>query len=166
MGVFKDNLNNFRTAFPLNDCMTSVHIATWLSVFAGWCSTLLFLFRVNIVHHNCRSARLFFISLWLGAAGGFLITPFSFKHAPVGPGGLCIVTYIDRLQILPSLTAGLFDGAVYISISYRMINPYANQNVWMACKAFFTGVNSSAIAKALLRTGQLYILWACLLFVL
>ena len=134
------------------------HIATWLSVFAGWCSTLLFLCRIHTVHHNRKSARMIFISLWLIAAAGFLITPFSIKREPIGPGGLCIITYIDELQVLPSLTAGLFDGVVFISISYCMIDPYVNRNKWMAFKAFFTGVNLSPISKALLRTGQLYIM--------
>ena len=147
------------TALPLRNCMTLGHIITWLSVFAGWCSTLLFLFRVHTVHHNRKWARMLFISLWLIAAAGFLITPFSIKYAPVGPEGLCTITYIDKLQILPSLTAGLFDGAVFISISYYMISPCVKRNKWMASKAFFTGVNSSPIAKALLRTGQIYILW-------
>ena len=138
--------------------MTWEHIATWLSVFAGWCSTLLFLFRVRTVHHNRKSARVLFTSLWFIAAAGFLITPFSIKREPIGPGGLCIITYINALQILPPLTAGIFDGAVFISISYCMIDPYVYPNKWMACKAFFTGVNSSPISKALLRTGQLYIM--------
>lgn len=145
-------------ALPLRDCTTPTLVVVWLDVIGGWSSTLLFLFRIYTIHRDRKLTKFFFVFLWCCVAFSFLVFPFSIQVSPGGPGGLCIVTHTSRLQLFPSLMIGMFDCAIYISVSYRMIDPYARQDIWSACKAFFSGKNASPVAKALLRTGQLYFL--------
>ena len=140
-----------------------VHIIGRLGGISGALTTLLFLFRVNSVFYNCRCARVFSTLLWGLAALGVLVVPFSFSSTPVPPKSLCAISTIKKFGFVPSISVALFDFGVYVSISYRTINPRAVHTPWAIFKAFFTGTKTGPITKALLHTGQLYFLYSLLL---
>ena len=161
--MFLSYTDIFGLALPSRDCKVPTRVVSWLGTTAGWMSTLLFLFRVNSVFYNCRCARVFFTLLWGLAALGVLVVPFSFSSTPVPPKSLCAISTIKKFGFVPSISVALFDFGVYVSISYRTINPRAVHTPWAIFKAFFTGTKTGPITKALLHTGQLYFLYSLLL---
>ena len=130
----------------------------WLAVTATWLSTLLFLFRVNVVFLDFKPARCMFVLLWATAAIAAGFNPFFFTAGSTQPTNLCVVTFSNKLRLIPPLTVAIFDNTVYASILYRTINFYAPHNKWARFKAFFTGRDTGPVYKALLRSGQIYFL--------
>lgn len=141
------------------NCATTVHVTGWIAVSAAWFSTMLFLFRAWSVFYNSKPARVILGCLWFIAALGTVVIPFSVRVSPVPPDGLCAIASISKLGVVPSITVAIFDFAVYVSISYRTINVGEAASKREKFMAFFSGSNTGAISKGLLRTGQLYFLY-------
>lgn len=135
-----------------------IHATCWLGAGAGSFSTLLFLLRVNSVFFDSKLAKLTFSLLWGLTTISLLVLPFSFTAETSELHGLCIITNISRLGSIPSLTIGVFDFTIFVSISYRILAQDPTLNFRERVIIFFTGTNIGPVSKTLVRTGQLYFL--------
>ena len=137
-------------------CNRMIRATCWLGSGAACSSTLLFLLRVNCVFFDSRRARMLFTALWILASLSLLSVPFSYYDSARGPDGLCIVLSLSRFVSIPSFTIGVFDMTIFISISYRITEQCTNRAWWERYITFFTGTQTGATSRALVRTGQLY----------
>ena len=150
----------FGLVMPLNDCKVMLCTFASLGVMAGWLSTLLFLFRVNGVYYDSSLARRFFTCMWVFACIGFLAIPFQYAATtPTPPDTLCIVLSIKRFTSLALFPVAMFDLVVFSAVSFRVIKIFTPHTHWpRICKTFITGAVIGTIPRALLCTGQLYVL--------
>lgn len=97
-----------------------------------------------------------FGAMWLLTTISILVIPFSFSAARIEPSHLCAITRVSKLATIPPVSVGVFHISIYVSISYGTIrDSVANGRVGMF-RTFFTGLNITPTAKALLRIGQIY----------
>lgn len=149
----------FLVVVPVGDCDAMVRVVCWCGSITACLSTLLFLLRAQCVFFNSPSCKIFLSVLWISAALSTLLTiPSSISGTRALPVGLCNVARIDKVATVPSITVAVFDLTVYIMISYRMLPPCRNSRRWNTFKMFFTGSQLAPVSKALLRTGQIYVL--------
>ena len=131
----------------------------WLGGISGSLTTLLFLFRVNSVYHNSAPAKVYFICLWVLTTVSHLVFPLSLSSQSVQPDQLCVIGSIKKFGLATPFIVGLFDWVTFLCISLRVIQAYTRETGWLGkCKIFITGAGTSAVPRALLRTGNLYIL--------
>lgn len=146
------------SVLPLKNCNRMLHAVCWLGAGASILSTLLFLLRVNSVFFDSKGAKRMFTILWGATSISLLVLPFSFTAETSELDGLCIISSLSRLGSIPSLTVGVFDLTIFISISYRIMTQDTTISVRKRFVAFITGTNIGPVSKALVRTGQLYFL--------
>ena len=137
-----------------------VRIICWCGSTTACLSTLLFLIRALSVCFNSPPSKIVLTILWLCASLSTIITiPSSISGIRALPIGLCNVARIDKPATIPSITVAIFDLTVFLMISYRMLPRYRPGGRWETLKYFFTGSQLAPVSRALLRTGQLYLLY-------
>ena len=141
---------------PLGHCERLIRAIYWLGSGASCLTISLFLIRVNCVFFASRRAKMLFTSLWTLASLSLLCFPLSNIEIAQNVGGICVVSSLDRLRSIPSFTIGVFDMTIFISISYRITEQCTNRAWWERYITFFTGTQTGATSRALVRTGQLY----------
>ncbi|KAK7685227.1 hypothetical protein QCA50_011590 [Cerrena zonata] len=150
-------------------CNRLIHTISATGAIATCLSTFLFLVRVKAVFGHSRRATYIFNTLWFIAVGGVIATvPFAFSGSNDEVTHTCVITRIDKNEIVGSITVAIFDSAVFISISYHVISLQTTaRERWTS---FFKGTDIGMISQVLLRTGQLYafpmlILLICLMVI-
>lgn len=137
-----------------------LHTTLWLGVIAAWMNTLLFLFRVNGVFYDSLRRKICFGCTWLFSVVVLPTFPTQYTAAvSTPPNDLCAIQAVKRLAFLSLFPVAIFDWAVFIAISIRVIRLFAPHSHWRGlCKTFVTGADIGTIPRALLRTGQFYFL--------
>ncbi|CAL1702803.1 unnamed protein product [Somion occarium] len=140
-----------------NLCNTLLAVVTWFGALALPSNSLLFLIRVKGIFHNSRSVVILFGLLWTTTFLSFS-APFSYVANNEEALGVewCWVPRISALGSAPFIALAIFDTAVFIAISMRVIS-YSPAHTWNEkFKSFIFGKNLGHISRALLRSGQLY----------
>ena len=141
-------------------CNGFAHIISSIGSISTCLGTYLFLVRVKGVFSQQRASTYVFNTLWLLAVAGVITTiPFAFFASNDKFTGLCTISRIDSTEVVGSITVGVFDFVVFLSISYKVTGTTRSTRGHLgALFTFFSGSRNRPICKALLRTGQLYFL--------
>ena len=143
------------------ECNRFAHIISSGGTISTCLCTYLFLVRAKSVFLHQRVPKYVFNTFWLLAVAGVITTiPFAFFASNDRSTGLCTVSRVDRTEVIGSLTVGIFDLVVFLSISYRVmgINKTTRRGCLGTLSTFFSGLRCAPLSKALLRTEQLYFL--------
>lgn len=134
-------------------------VLSWIGAFAVPANALLFLLRVNAVYHDFRLAKCGFIFLWsLVFILTSLTAPWGFEGLNIGPTQFCTVSGVAKFEAAVFVTMTMFDTAVFLSITVRVLSLSSATTLRSRVKAFTKGQGMSELTKALLQTGQLYYL--------
>jgi hypothetical protein len=144
--------------YPVGDCR-SFHLAIALFFpLAIPLTSLLFFFRVRGVYCGARIVTIIFGLLWLTVVGTSLVVPIATRGVNIGPTPYCSLGELEAYAAIIGLNPGLFDTAVFLAISYRLIgNTHVEYHSWkQKARAFFTGAYLPSFSKSLFVDGQIY----------
>jgi hypothetical protein len=106
--------------------------------------------------------------MWLAVLGTSLIIPIATRGVNIGPTPYCSLGDLAPYAETIGLNPGLFDTAVFLAISYRLVgNTHVEYRSWrQKARAFFTGAYLPSFSKSLFIDGQLYYMsalhrWLC-----
>ncbi|KAJ7018993.1 hypothetical protein C8F04DRAFT_976246 [Mycena alexandri] len=144
--------------YPVGDCRTFHLGIALLFPLAIPSTSLLFFFRVRAVYCCSRTVTIVFGLMWLTVLGTSLLIPIVTRGVNIGPTRYCslgdLAPYVETIGLNP----GLFDTAVFLAISYRLVgNTHVEYRSWrQKARAFFTGAYLPSFSKSLFIDGQLY----------
>ncbi|KAF7326495.1 hypothetical protein MVEN_02613000 [Mycena venus] len=131
--------------YPVGDCRAfQLGIALLFPIVIPLTS-LLFFFRVRAVYCCARTVTIVFGLMWLTVLGTSLIIPIATRGVNIGPTPYCSLGDLAPYAETVGLTSGLFDTAVFLAISYRLVgNTHVEYHSWrQKARAFFTGAYPS-----------------------
>ncbi|KAJ6590208.1 hypothetical protein B0H10DRAFT_2233759 [Mycena sp. CBHHK59/15] len=144
--------------YPVRDCQ-AFHLAiALLFPLAIPLTSLLFFFRVRAVYCCARTVTIVFGLMWLAILGTSLIVPIATRGVNIGPTPYCSLGELAAYAAIIGLNPGLFDTAVFLAISYRLVgNTHVEYHSWkQKASAFFTGAYLPSFSKSLFVDGQIY----------
>ncbi|KAJ6607842.1 hypothetical protein B0H10DRAFT_2069993 [Mycena sp. CBHHK59/15] len=144
--------------YPVRDCQ-AFHLAiALLFPLAIPLTSLLFFFRVRAVYCGARTVTIVFGLMWLAVLGTSLIVPIATHGVNIGPTPYCSLSELAAYAAIIGLNPGLFDTAVFLAISYRLVgNTHVEYHSWkQKASAFFTGAYLPSFSKSLFVDGQIY----------
>ncbi|KAJ6543373.1 hypothetical protein DFH09DRAFT_1173575 [Mycena vulgaris] len=120
-------------------------------------TSLLFFFRVRAIYGRNRIVTGVFAILWLAELAACITVPFGTGGINIGPTRYCIIAELAPYTGSAAITPTVFDTAVFVAISYRLLgNTHVEYSWWEKCRAFFSGAYLPAFSKALFLDGQVY----------
>ncbi|KAJ7782255.1 hypothetical protein DFH07DRAFT_728155 [Mycena maculata] len=146
------------TAYPVGDCQ-AFHLAiALLFPLSIPLTSLLFFFRVRAVYCGAWTVTIVFGLMWLSVLGTSLIIPIATRGVNIGPTPYCSLGELAAYAAVMGLNPGLFDTAVFLAISYRLVgNTHVEYHSWkQRASAFFTGAYLPSFSKSLFVDGQIY----------
>lgn len=130
----------------------------WLVALSVPCNSWLFFARIRGVYTHSRTVIVFFAMLWLSTFTS-IIVPFSWMVSVnhIGGNSCSILTSTRRyLGAVPFITLVIFDTAVIIASSFRMV-PYDASRGWRGrIESVLAIRNVGRVSKAFVRSGQAY----------
>ncbi|KAJ7107514.1 hypothetical protein C8R44DRAFT_637441, partial [Mycena epipterygia] len=145
-------------AYPVGDCQ-AFHLAiALLFPLAIPLTSLLFFFRVRAVYCGARPVTIIFGLMWLSVLGTSLIIPIATRGVNIGPTPYCTLGELAVYAAIIGLNPGLFDIAVFLTISYKLVgNTHVEYHSWkQKASACFTGAYLPSFSKSLFVDGQIY----------
>ena len=132
----------------------------WIVALSIPCNTWIFFLRVRAVYHDSRPIKCVFLFLWLLTLVS-IGTPFTYTLPSIPLGdGKCFVTFIfhRRLEAISLAALTLFDTAVMIAISIRMMS-YSLSDSWKSkVSSLVFGNEMGHTSRLLLKSSQIYYL--------
>ncbi|KAJ7434527.1 hypothetical protein B0H11DRAFT_1752852 [Mycena galericulata] len=144
--------------YPVGDCR-AFHLAiALLFPLAIPLTSLLFFFRVRAVYGGARTVTIVFGIMWLAVFGTSIMVLFATPVANIGSTPYCSLGGLPVYAPIIGLNPGLFDTAVFLAISYRLVgNTHVEYHSWtQKASAFFTGAYLPSLSKSLFVDGQIY----------
>jgi hypothetical protein len=127
-------------------------------------SSILFFFRVKAIYHNNKIVTAVFGFLWCSLFALSFLVPISVTGTHIGTTEECIITYIARRSSAPLVLNTIFDTAVFIAISLRIMSFATTGKTFSArAQSFVQGDGLPLLSKSLLQGGQLYYLFVATL---
>ncbi|KAF9255463.1 hypothetical protein L218DRAFT_1035450 [Marasmius fiardii PR-910] len=126
-------------------------------------TSFLFLLRVVAVWNWNKWITATFTVLWLATIGVTITVPVGFGSSHIGTTQACLITRVADYTEFSIITALMYDSAVVLSITYRILmNSFYEGNPSAHFKAFIGNGRSilPKLSKHLLRSGQQYYLVA------
>lgn len=155
-------------AYPVGDCRAFHLGIALLFPIAIPLTSLLFFFRVRAVYCCARAVTIVFGLMWLAVLGTSLIIPIASRGINIELTPYCSLGDLAPYAETIGLNPGLFDTAVFLAISYRLVgNTHVEYRSWrQKARAFFTGAYLPSFSKSLFMDGQLYYMsalhrWLC-----
>ncbi|KAJ6455223.1 hypothetical protein C8R45DRAFT_1188615 [Mycena sanguinolenta] len=134
---------------------------TITSILAKSATATLFFLRVTAVWHTSKIAYVVFFILWLAVLAGGITAPIGIHEAHVAPTKQCITTTVPANIEVPVIMPLIYDTAVFLAISYRILAHTIVADSSMArLRIFFGGKGISTLSRALLQSGQHFYLVA------
>ncbi|KAF8180715.1 hypothetical protein K438DRAFT_1725414 [Mycena galopus ATCC 62051] len=123
-------------------------------------TSLLFFFRVRAIYGCTRAATVVFGLLWIAVLATSTIGPIATRGVNIGPTRYCITGEVVDYAGAIGLAPGMFDTAVVLAISYKLIrNAHVEHPSWkQKARAFFTGAYLPSFSRSLIVDGQIYYL--------
>lgn len=145
---------------PVNEhCHNLIKASAWFGAIAAPCNTLLFFIRIRGIFHDSPKIIAIFALLWFSTCAS-LTAPLSFSGVNVDLiNRVCLMTDVKPFGVTAFLTIFVFDTAVFIAITIRVLS-ISLANTWRGrLRLFFlNGDSLGHITKVLLHSGQLYYL--------
>ncbi|KAJ7226402.1 hypothetical protein C8J57DRAFT_1731012 [Mycena rebaudengoi] len=129
---------------------------------SGWPVAVYFLSRITsaaaVLGCMVFLMTIVFALMWLAVLGTSLIIPIATRGVNIGPTPYCSLGDLEPYAETIGLNPGLFDTAVFLAISYRLVgNTHVEYRSWrQKARAFFTGAYLPSFSKSLFMDGQLY----------
>ncbi|KAJ7142691.1 hypothetical protein C8R44DRAFT_658302 [Mycena epipterygia] len=146
--------------YPARGCETLALVLDCLYPAAIPATSLLFFFRVRAIYGGKRSVTVFFGILWILEVAACMFVPFGTTGANIGPTPYCVVSRISPIDGASTITPTVFDTAVFVAISYRLIGNSSVKSAhhsWMErCRALFSGAYLPSLSRSLFVQGQVY----------
>ncbi|KAJ7282290.1 hypothetical protein C8J57DRAFT_1499274 [Mycena rebaudengoi] len=144
-------------SYPVGDCWAFHLGIALLFPIAIPLTSLLFFFRLRAVYCCARAVTIVFGLMWLAVLGTSPIIPIATRGVNIGPTPYCSMGDLAPYAETIGLNPGLFDTAVFLAISYKLVgNTHVEYRSWrQKARAFFTGAYLPAFSKSLFIDGQL-----------
>ncbi|KAF8180752.1 hypothetical protein K438DRAFT_1841758 [Mycena galopus ATCC 62051] len=121
-------------------------------------STLLLFFRVHAIYGGTRAVpvTIIFGLMWIAVLATSIIIPIATISVNTGPSRYCILAELAPYAGVVGITPGLFDTAVFVAISYRLVgNTHVEYNsLKQKAHAFFIGSYLPSLSRSLFVDGQ------------
>ncbi|KAF8180724.1 hypothetical protein K438DRAFT_1841713 [Mycena galopus ATCC 62051] len=146
--------------YPAGRCQAFEIALGVIYIFAIPSNSLLFFFRVRAIYGRTRAVTIAFGLLWIAVLGTSILVPFAARGANIGPTHYCIIGEVTDYAGAIGLAPGLFDTAVFLAISYKLVrNTHVEHPSWkQKARAFFTGAYLPSFSRSLFVDGQIYYL--------
>ncbi|KAF8160246.1 hypothetical protein K438DRAFT_1619544 [Mycena galopus ATCC 62051] len=121
-------------------------------------TSLLFFFRVRAIYGCTRAVTTVFGLMWIAVLATSTIVPIAIRGVNIESTSYCIVGRVASYTGAVGLTPGLFDTAVFLAISYRLVgNTHVEYpSLKQMARAFITGAYLPSFSKSLFIDGQIY----------
>lgn len=145
---------------PINSCYygSLTTAIKWLAALSVPCNTWIFFTRVRAAYHDSRTVVGLFCILWSCTLLSFG-TPFTYIVTVVPTGdGTCLVSTVFRhpLESACLLTLAIFDTAVVIAISIRVVSYSLSQSLKEKLTSLLFGSEMGHTSRLFLRSSQIY----------
>ncbi|KAF8162082.1 hypothetical protein K438DRAFT_1859130 [Mycena galopus ATCC 62051] len=153
-------MSDIPAAYPVEGCR-SFHLGvTLLYPVAIPATSLLFFFRVRAIYGGTRAATIIFGLMWIAVLATSIIIPIATIGVNIGPSCYCILVELVPYVGAVSITPGLFDTAVFVAISYRLMgNTHVEYNSFkQKARAFFIMAYLPSLSRSLFVDGRVYYL--------
>ncbi|KAF8160235.1 hypothetical protein K438DRAFT_1860048 [Mycena galopus ATCC 62051] len=123
-------------------------------------TSLLFFFRARAIYGRTRAVTVVFGILWIAVLATSTIVPIATRAVNIGPNRYCITGEVADYAGAIGLAPGVFDTAVVLAISYKLVlNTHVAHPSWkQKARAFFTGAYLPPFTRSLIVDGQIYYL--------
>ncbi|KAJ7128707.1 hypothetical protein C8R44DRAFT_778543 [Mycena epipterygia] len=143
--------------YPVGGCGTLDRVLDSLYPVAVPATSLLFFFRVRAIYGGERSVTVIFGLLWMVEFGACMVVPFGTGGVNIGPTAYCLVAILAPYAGAAGITPAIFDTAVFLAISYRLIgNTHVDYSRMEKFRAFLSGAYLPSFSRSLLVDGQVY----------
>ncbi|KAF8160269.1 hypothetical protein K438DRAFT_1860129 [Mycena galopus ATCC 62051] len=143
--------------YPLGGCRTFDLGLQILYPIAIPSTSLLFFFRVCAIYGGARIVKIIFGLMWVVVLGTCIIVPFATRGVNIGTTRYCMVGEDPPYAAIVGIVPAVFDTAVFIAISYRLIGNTHTEYSWTKkARTFLTGAYLPSFSKSLLVDGQIY----------
>ncbi|KAF7358206.1 hypothetical protein MVEN_00869100 [Mycena venus] len=147
----------FHAAYPVGGCRTLGEILDCLYPIVLPSTSLLFFHRVCAIYGGARTVTVVFGFLWIAELAACISVPISTKATNIGPTRYCIIAQLAPYAGAASIISTVFDTAVFIAISYKLVGNALVDYSWPnKVRAFFRGAYLPSFSKSLLVDGQMY----------
>ncbi|KAF8162093.1 hypothetical protein K438DRAFT_1859176 [Mycena galopus ATCC 62051] len=121
-------------------------------------TSLLFFFRVRAIYGGTRAVTIIFGLMWIAVLATSIIIPIATIGVNIGPSRYCILVELVPYVGAVSITPGLFDTAVFVAISHRLMgNTHVEYNSFkQKARAFFLGAYLPSLSRSLFVDGRVY----------
>ncbi|KAJ7749706.1 hypothetical protein B0H16DRAFT_1691816 [Mycena metata] len=106
---------------PVGGCHTLDLVLDSLYPIAVPSTSLLFFFRVRAIYANSRPITIAFAVLWIIEVAACITIPFGTGGINIGPTRYCTIDELAPYTSSASITPTVFDTAVFVAISYRLV---------------------------------------------
>ncbi|KAF8141036.1 hypothetical protein K438DRAFT_1878785 [Mycena galopus ATCC 62051] len=151
-------MSDIPAAYPVEGCR-SFHLGVALLYpIAIPATSLLFFFRVRAIYGGTRAVTIIFGLMWIAVLATSIIIPIATIGVNIGPSCYCILVELMPYVGAVSITPGLFDTAVFVAISYRLMgNTHVEYNSFkQKARAFFLGAYLPSLSRSLFVDGRVY----------
>ncbi|KAJ7128703.1 hypothetical protein C8R44DRAFT_667079 [Mycena epipterygia] len=143
--------------YPVGGCAILDRVLDCLYPVAVPATSLLFFFRVRAVYGGQRIVTVIFGLLWIVELGACMVIPFGTGGINIGPTRYCLVAVVVPWDGAAAITPAIFDTAVFLAISYKLIgNTHVNYSRMEKLRAFFSGAYLPSFSRAIFVDGQVY----------
>ncbi|KAF8207401.1 hypothetical protein K438DRAFT_1667965 [Mycena galopus ATCC 62051] len=143
--------------YPLGGCRTFEHGLEILYPIAIPSTSLLFFFRVRAIYGGARIVTIIFGLMWVVVLATCIVVPFATGGVNIGTTRYCMISEDAPYSAIAGIAPAVFDTAVFIAISYRLIGNTHTEYSWTEkARTFLTGAYLPSLSKSLLVDGQVY----------
>ena len=143
------------TVTRTEDCYAFLKIGAAANTISVALSSLLMYFRIHAVYCHSPLVKTGFAVMWLGVVGASI--PESVYAQGTLIAGQCVPTGIQSYGASGLAASTIFDGLVFVGVSYRLLTFHSLSQSWLdRLKDFFLGNGLHKTSKILLQNGQLY----------
>ncbi|KAJ7128684.1 hypothetical protein C8R44DRAFT_701111 [Mycena epipterygia] len=143
--------------YPVGGCGILERVLDSLYPVAVPATSLLFFFRVRAIYGGQRSVTVIFGLLWVAEFGACMVVPSGGGGINIGPTPYCLITILAPNSGAATITPAIFDTAVFLAISYRLIgNTHVDYSRMEKVRAFVSGAYLPSFSRAMLVDGQVY----------
>lgn len=146
-----------RSAYPVGGCRTLETTLDCLYPIVVSSTSLLFFYRVRAIYAGDKIVTVVFGLLWIAELAACISVPIGTRGTNIGSTPYCFIAQLASYTGSASITPTVFDTAVFIAISYRLVgNTYVDYSWRDKLRVFFRGAYLPYFSRSLLVDGQMY----------
>lgn len=143
---------------PLDNTHTALIVGSVLCVASIGSSSYLFLQRVRAVYADSPKVRWFFSLFWFAYGLSEITIILGIKPTFIPETRYYQDSGIHPIVALSILTGIIFDTAVFLAISYKVVSTHASMDDQIRWSSLVSGKALPRLSRAVLQSGQQYYL--------